>query len=274
MCRPKEPRYFDSDLKLPKSARKRELNSYLKLFSRAGSNSQVVGEASTTYLYSIEAVRNILAFNPEARLIACVRNPIDMAMSLHAYAYQEMREDVADFETAWHLQGKRERGKSLPKGAYEPKFMLYGAFCKLGEQLQRVYSLASREQVHVVVFDDFRVATRREYRKLLRFLGLADDGQTTFPVLNATGLPRNRRYHRIVSKLYAARQSLPIPEIGSHLISKIARLNHRPGRSQAIAAPCRRELVEYFKDDVKLLSELLRRDLTSWLAEKDSTVRR
>jgi hypothetical protein len=266
MCTPKEPCYFDKDLPWPDSPRSE--TEYMRLFEPANGGHLIVGEASTNYLYSQVAVRNILRFNPEARFIAMVRNPIDMAMSLHSYSLQELTEDVEDFEAAWRLQDERRQGRRLPTVNYQPDFVLYGPFCRLGEQLQRLYGQVERSRVHVVVFDDLCADAAGVYRGTMAFLGLQDDGRKVYPTRNVTGVPRFKAVHRLLASLLALRQSLPLPRLGLDVFSRLKRLNVAAGARKGISADFRRELSEYFRSDVELLSALIERDLTSWLRSK------
>ena len=104
MCPEKEPHYFNTDLNY-KRGKSDDLEEYLNLFSGA-TEEKIVGEASVWYLYSKEAVRNILEFNPNAKFIIMVRNPIKMAPSLHQQLFYNGRETEKDFNKAWCLQTK------------------------------------------------------------------------------------------------------------------------------------------------------------------------
>lgn len=263
MCTPKEPCYFDKDLPWPDSPRS-EIE-YMRLFDGAKSRHRVIGEASTNYLYSRVAVGNILAFNPDARFIVMLRNPIDMAMSLHSYSFQELTEDVEDFEAAWRLQGERRERRCLPTVNYHPDFVLYGPFCRLGEQLQRLNSQVDRGRIHVVVFDDLRLDPAGVYRAVLGFLGLQDDGRKIYPAKNVTGVPRFKVIHRLLAILLAIRQLAPVPRLGLDVFDRLKRLNIVAGPRRGISAEFRQELCAYFRPDVELLSALIDRDLTPWL---------
>jgi hypothetical protein len=266
MCTPKEPCYFDNDLPWPDSPRSD--SEYLRLFEPANGRHLVVGEASTNYLYSQVAVGNILGFNPEARFIAMIRNPIDMAMSMHSYSFQELTEDVEDFEAAWRLQEERRAGRRLPTVNYQRDFVLYGPFCRLGEQLQRLYRQVERSRVHVVVFDDLNADPAAVYRETLGFLGLKDDGRKIYPARNVTGVPKFKSVHRVLASLLALRQSLPVPRLGLDVFRRLKRLNVAAGAREGISAEFHRELADYFRPDVELLSGLTDRDLTPWLQPK------
>src|SRR5271155_1273220 len=65
-------------------------------------------------LSSSEAVRNILSYQPKARFIVTVRNPVEMAPALHGEMLFSGHENVHDFSAAWDLQGERRQGRQLP----------------------------------------------------------------------------------------------------------------------------------------------------------------
>ena len=76
----KEPNFFNSDDNLGISG----LTEYEALFRDARVSHTAVGEASVWYLSSPVAVQNILRFEPEARFIVLLRNPIEMAVAMHS----------------------------------------------------------------------------------------------------------------------------------------------------------------------------------------------
>lgn len=96
----KEPHYLSTDL-----ANRSVTNAaqYEKLFQNVSDVHIAVGEASTWYLYSINAVSNIELAYPDARYIVITRNPVDMAHSLYHHNLRVLREDRATFEEAWSL---------------------------------------------------------------------------------------------------------------------------------------------------------------------------
>lgn len=68
---------------------------------------KIVTEASTDYLYSRAAVPGILNYSERPRFIATVRNPVDMAPSLHSHLVFNVEEDIKEFEHAWSIHGLR-----------------------------------------------------------------------------------------------------------------------------------------------------------------------
>src|SRR2546429_216975 len=80
MSKPKEPHHFGRDLEIrvrPYASRE----SYLRLFE--GVDADHAGDASVLYLYSSTAPDEILALNPDARIIIMLRDPLEMIPSLH-----------------------------------------------------------------------------------------------------------------------------------------------------------------------------------------------
>lgn len=263
MSNPKEPCYFDVDLPFPGSPRSDA--EYMRCFKGATDAHLVVGEASTNYLYSRVAVQRALQFSPDARFIVMVRNPIDMSRSLHAYSVQELVEDIEEFEVAWRLQDRRRLGLSLPPVSYQRDFVLYGDFCRLGEQVSRLFKIVPRELVHVVIFDDLVLDPLRTYRNTLDFLGLPYDGRTDFDARNVTGVVRSRTLRRAMMQLLAWRQRIPVRRFGFGFFNRMIEFNLGNGPRRGLDPDFFAELAAYFRPDVELLSELLERDLTAWL---------
>src|SRR5262245_23105956 len=84
MCA-KEPHAFGRDLDSNGTGRFeefRELDRYLRLFEKAGAAKRV-GDASPFYLYSRSAPAEIKSFDPEAKIIIVLRNPVDMVYSVY-----------------------------------------------------------------------------------------------------------------------------------------------------------------------------------------------
>jgi len=192
----KEPNFFNTDDRWTVT---RTLRQYEALFRNAGPDHIAVGEASAWYLFSREAVPNILGYCEDPRFLVMVRNPIEMAYSLHQQELYSGNEHIKDFQTAWALQSERAQGREISRFCVEPKRLLYGPVCKLEEQLERLYTLVPKEKVLVIVLDDVKMNPRREYLKVLEFLGVPDDGRTNFPVYNPAKEHRSLFMGRIIA---------------------------------------------------------------------------
>lgn len=264
----KEPHYFNTDI--PKARGFNKLERYLELYKPCKSKHIAVGEASVWYLYSNDALDNIYQFNPNAKIIIMVRNPIDMAYSLFSQLRYNLEEDQESFENAWHLQKIRKQGKKLPILTREAKFVQYGQVCKLSKQIERAYSIFPKEQIKVIIFDDFVADTRHIYQETLSFLGLNDDGKTKFPVINESNIYNIKWLQKFIYRppkflaMFFNRWK-PIRDITNFLVEQIKKWNSTNVKRPPLSDNFRQELADYFRDDVKKLSQLLDRDLTHWL---------
>ena len=267
MSTPKEPCYFAKDLLYPTSPR--NIEEYMQCFVGSRGDHKIIGEASVDYLYSKVAVDNVLAFNPDARFMVMVRNPIDMARSMHSYSFQTLEENVEDFELAWRLQDDRVAGRALPVTCAQRDFLLYGRYCKLGEQLQRLLSKVSLDRVHIVVFDDMLRDPGATYLSALNFLDVPTDGRSNFESRNITKSHKSKLIHKLTWSLAVLRRQIPVRSFGIPLINRLNSLNLAGAKRFTLSPSFQAELAEYFRSDVNLLSSLLGRDLSPWLVSRN-----
>jgi hypothetical protein len=262
---PKELHFFNEDFT---NRHTTHLEDYLRRFAEAGGSHKAVGEGSVFYLSSSVAVRKILAFQPEARLIVMLRNPVDMAYSYHSQAVYSFGETERDFEKAWRLQDERERGHNLPRFCKEPKTLMYRDLCKLGEQVERLYQAIPAERVKVVFFEDFTSDTRKTYAEALDFLRLDPDGRVSFRQVNANKalkalwLERLTHYGsalwRPVKRTLGVRARLGVAP-------RLKRANTVAKKRKPLSPQFAAELKSFFRADVHKLSALTGRDLSHWL---------
>jgi hypothetical protein len=260
----KEPHFFGSDLSSTKFVRdKRE---YLDLFADVD-GARILGEASVYYLYSRMAAREIFEFNPSARILILLRNPVDMIYSLHSQALSSAYEDILDFSEALEAEEDRARGERIPDIADFPQGLLYGRIGMYAEQVRRFLDTFPADQVQVILFEDIKDDPDGVYLNVLRFLGVHDLGfRPEFRRIN-----ENRRLVSVGLEHFAKRrvklrESLKsaAPRVYSALYSAFHRLNARPARRQQMPQELRQRLVSRFAPDVATLSKILQRDLTSW----------
>jgi hypothetical protein len=197
-CTPKEPNFFNhdyTDRDTPTLAR------YLDYFAAAGPEHVAVGEGSTAYLHSTVAVAEILAFDPAARFLVMLRNPVQAAPACHAQALLNGSEDVADFRSAWDLQAQRRAGQRLPRGCREPKHLLYADYCRYAPQIERLVAAVPAAQRKLIVFDDFAADPARVYAEVLEFLALPPHQPADFVRINERRAIRHPRTYRALRQL-------------------------------------------------------------------------
>lgn len=243
----------------------RDRAEYLALFQGARAD-QVVGEACVFYLYSAEASERIHELNPAARILAMIRNPVDMIHSLHAKRLLNLSEDIPNFEKALDAEPARKAGKRMPANPRNVKALFYREIACYSEQLERYFSEFGRERVRVVVFDDFERDTARIYRDTLEFVGADPTVALQFDVVNANIRPRVAPLHHALTSptlIERAKRLVPRPLHGlaADLVHSMRRANEKPERREPMDPGLRRRLEADFAPEIERLSRLLGRDL-------------
>jgi hypothetical protein len=256
----KEPNFFNTDqLELHRPTRR----EYEKLFEPAQESHLAVGEASVRYLSSQVAVPAILEFQPDARFIVAVRNPIEMAFSLHKQWVFSGAENLTSFENAWRAQEDRAQGRRLPPLGYPNQ---YGEFCSVGKQIRRLYRLVDQARVRIVFLDDIRAEPASVYADVSRFLGVRDDHVPDFKMHNPS---QERKYpwlRQLSIRAGLLKRAVGIRR-GLGLIGALDNWNTTE-KGWTASSPMVAELKEYFRRDVAELEEITGRNLSSWLNDE------
>jgi hypothetical protein len=268
MPRLKEPRFFASDLRAQfepvKSGRlPTSLEEYLELFDEARLD-QRMGEASPSYLRSKVAAQAISEIQPDARIIAILREPASFVRSLHLQLVQDRVEQQNDLGMAVANEQITRDGRTVRR---------YSDHVRYVEQLRRYHAVFPPEQVLVLIYDDFREDNASTVRRVLRFLDVDDKLEIDSVEANPTVRVRSVRMHRAVHALYAGRG--PVLRGAKKTVKT---LTPRRLHGQALGAIRRRlvfgdppspddalmlELRRRFKGEVVALSDYLDRDLVS-----------
>ena len=267
----KEPRYFGDDLwdRFPhfKLFYRPTEQEYLSYFADA-KNEKRIGEATPNYLTSQTAAREIKEFNPSAQIIIMLRNPIDVLYAAHSQTLYDGTENICDFRIAIET-GQEERRRLAGKSnrSFVDKYY-YRELVKFTEQVKRYLDVFGRDNVHIIIFDDFKADTAGVYKDTLRFLDVDDSFEPEFKVINPNKVVRSKALRDFLRD-----PPLVVRKIGKRLVPKplrqqimkgFWRLNIKYVPRPPMDPELRRQLQEEFKTEVEKLSELLGRDLTHW----------
>jgi hypothetical protein len=275
----KEPEFFAGDMSRrfqpPRSgALPRTLDEYLSLFDGARQD-QRTGEASVFYLCSHVAAARIAEVQPDARIVAILREPASFLRSLHLQLLQAHVEAKQDLRKALSLEDSRRRGRRIPRRSYRPQALLYSEHVRYVEQLRRYHAVFPPEQVLVLIYDDFRRDNEATVRTVLRFLEVDDAVAIRAVDANHTVRVRSQQLDDMVHAVSVGRG--PLSRAAKASVKALA---PRGLRRRALQATRRRvvhadpsppdeglmvELRRRFKGEVVALSEYLGRDLvTLW----------
>jgi hypothetical protein len=207
----KEPWFFSSELSLREPPRPpgtgwtpHTLDEYLSMFAAADAD-QCVGEASVPYLWSRTAARRIAEAQPDARIVAILREPTSFLRSLHMQFVQTYIEPETDLRKALELEPARREGRHIPPNSYWPGATLYSDHVRYVEQLRRYRDVFAAEQVLVLIYDDFRRDNETTVRRVLRFLDVNDTAPIAVRQVNPTVGVRARRVHGLTHAIATGR---------------------------------------------------------------------
>ena len=243
--RRKELHYFDQYYE-------RGEDWYRAFFKGAGKQPGMVaaGEITPRYLYDPRVPARIHAFDPDLKLIAILRNPVDRAFSQYQFA-------IRDFH---------ERRPFARYAAEEEDVIGRGAYA---QQLARYFERFDRDRILVLIFEE--VMPRPDWldRELCRFLGIepghmANAGRpweaenAAYRVRHAAAFARLRRWG-VWCRARGLDQVVNA--------AKAAGLKERFGRGDPLPEldpTMRAELEARYAEDTAQLAGLLGRDLAVW----------
>ena len=243
--------------------------AYCELFAGAAEG-QLLGQMSGSYLLSARAVPNILKDNPNARFIVMLRNPVDMAHSLHSDLFRRHYEDESSLQKAWELQDARAADKRILAGWKKPKLLLYRERCSFAAQIERLFERVQRERLLVHVYEEFFADLRGSYLHTLAFLGLPDDGRRNFERIEEHAIPRSWLLNRLLyrppfplNRLYPSLKRA-LNAFGLRPFAAAVRANRRTEKFASLDASFRRQLEAEFRPDVARLEAILGRSIDVW----------
>jgi hypothetical protein len=276
----KEPQYFARNPDPPsnldsfdRTGRHTEtLEQYLSLFVGARDD-QLIGDASTFYLWSHRAPARIAEAQPGARIVAILREPASFLHSLHLQMLQNNTETVKDLRRALALEADRRQGRHIPPHAHWPEALMYSERVRYVEQLRRFGALFGSDQLLVLIYDDFRADNEGTLRTVLRFLGVDESHRRESVNANPTVQVRSVRLHTLFRDVRGGRgpgaravrttvKGLTTRRLRRSLLYPLRRrLSYR--EPPPPDAELMDELRARFRGEVEALSEYLGRDLVA-----------
>lgn len=249
-----------------------DLDRYLALFAGARPK-QICGEASSCYILYPDSLTDILDFSPTAKIIAMIRNPVDMILSYHDHKVYSFQEDMADFATAWSISRERAAGRCVPPNCTAPEQLNYRWVARLGSKLKSIVALVPEAQRHTILFDDLVADPERVYGETLRFLGVRPWPIAEFARKNPRkthrwpGAAQLAMYPPFPFDVVKKQLKRLLGPRGKDLGRQLYELAATPVKPHRPPAPLRRELARELAEEISLIESLVGRDLGHWRRE-------
>jgi hypothetical protein len=265
--RQKDLAYFGADLH--RSRPRESLEQYLSYYAPASAD-QRAGEVCVWYLYSAAATHELKEFCPDAPIFIMLRNPVDLAYSQHSQLVYSHDEDIRDFGEALDAEPQRARGERIAHatGNRPAEGLLYTWLGRYSEHVARYIEVFGQENVHVIVYDDFRADTPGVMRGVFTTLGVDPEPGIEFEIVNGNKVPRSDAAQRWLRtpppRLEAAFRRLTPSSLHGRVVPYLVQLNTRYQARAALDPKLRVRLENALREDVERLSDILDRDLTGW----------
>lgn len=266
----KELHYFGSDLRMKERITQDE---YLNKFQNAG-DEKLIGEASVWYLFSKNAAKELKEFSPDSKIIIMLRDPVEMLHSLHSQHLFNANEDVKDFEKAISLDTERRKGNKLPDSLDYLELPLYRDTAMFAEQVKRYLTIFGKENVRIILYEEFKENTAKAVNETIAFLGLKEDSSIKFELINPNKKIRFLKLHRLL-KYPSARLKkvirivLPVKKLRHELMVLLFKTTTLETKRKKMDEKLNNELKISFSDDIKKLGKLINRDLSKWMTKNN-----
>lgn len=226
-----------------------------------GAGGRVAGEACEEYLSSAEALRRIHDYAPEMRLICCLRNPYERALS------------------SWRFFGRNGLGEAtlVAQAARHPAVIEGGYYAT---HLRLASSLFPGNQILTFFFEEVASDPRAVTRRLYEFIGVDPDffPESLHQRINANGRARSPALARLVHDLHV--HTWGTSRMISNAVGQLKRIaplrklvqtalyaeerQSLPWRDLLFEFPA--EVIARYEREISDLERMLGRDLSSWHA--------
>ena len=257
----KEPRFLIKDLvenRLHNGVWNWE--EYQSLFDKV-TDEKAIGESTVLYLYYFkEAIKNIkYRLDEDVKIIIMLRNPVDRAFSAYTHVARSVKEQLS-FEEALGIEHERlELDSTLtPMVMYKDMGLYYN--------MVKAY-FDNFEDVHIIMYEDFKSDTEKVVKKTLEFLGVDSrvslDTESRYNVGGKSWKTPLLKYFfmqdNLVKKVFRMIFSFSLRKKVRIFLESILKQNAKP-----INTKTRKNLVMFFKEDVSRLEQLLQINLKHW----------
>jgi len=245
----KEPHFFAFDA-VPYLNPIRNKEMYLNLFEKVG-DEKFLGEGSTHYLSYLDAPKLIHKVSPHAKIIIGLRDPVDRLVSHYL-----LRKHAERFRLLFHEQIQRELKFSNSTKEMFPIMK----FSKYAEDVKRYLDIFGKNQVKIIIFEEFVKDPKKTVEDILRFLGLnqslANFKDDVYNQYVGRAVPRGKLSQLILDKSAKSKIIKKIIPYSTRRFLENKTLTKKEPKPKIDQAD-RELLIDFYKDDVKKLENLL-----------------
>ena len=258
MSSQKEPDYF-SDKAIHEQGmyyaknRVDTLDKYESLFVQK--ESVVYGEASVSYLFYENVAEDIKKYNPNAKIIIMLRNPIERAFSHYLMDYRLGL--ISDsFENVLAKISKHKNAHLF--------YQQYIEVSKYAKQIQRYLVFFEKDNILFIDYEDFKINVSKTVDQVYNFLHISTEFAADINTKHNTfTMPKNKVIRLIYSFVFLRKiLTFLFP---TYLVKNIRFLLFKSDKKPELLKETRSLLKRIFNDDIKNLEEVLSKDYSKWI---------
>ncbi|MBT3421774.1 MAG: hypothetical protein HN921_06965 [Bacteroidetes bacterium] len=232
----------------------KEEKYYNQLFEKAKTET-AIGECSTSYLFSDVAAKNIKEFNPEAKIIAILRNPTERIYSHYlmglrfGYTTKNFREAIEEDSQ------QTQKGWGISK--------LYIELGMYARQLERYFNIFPKEQIKIYLNEELKNNPQEVISDICTFLEVEDFELDLSQKHNIASIPKNKMLNKFMyqSGLKNAVDGI-LPKT---LKSKLKLFFYETKEVIPINEKDKEFVKAIYKQDITETAKLINKNLENWL---------
>jgi hypothetical protein len=223
---------------------------YLELFEGA-KEEKILGEASTTYLSDPEVSHKIHNINPRAYILISLRDPVERAFS-HYLMHIRTTWLTSSFNDELKKSLSSDLNLSIPHLKLE-----HGLYF---DDVKRYLDIFGTKQVKIIIFEEWATNIEQTIQEILIFLGLTISKIYVNPMIHN----EYEMFRGKISKHILRNKTIGIIAKATMTKSQrdyIRNKLYKKGKKPKMDETDRKILIDYYKDDVRKLENLLGRKL-------------
>lgn len=254
------------------------IDYYLKTYFSGVKDEKMVGEATPTYFLLPYVAKRIYDFNPDMKIIFCLRNPVERAFSgwsmrvnngTEHLPFKEAMEE--NFKQRQHLKFEtEEEGRVWQEDMLrddrleETGSRTYLEGGMYSYNLKAYLKYFPQEQIKVIFMEDLQKDVRKTMKEVYAFLGVDPD----FVIPN---IEKKNTYKKSKIKLLdpILGKNKKLSKVIANMLpgavkKKVLDTMYVEGSKKKITPEDKQIAYGYFKEDINELERLLKKDLSHW----------
>ena len=256
----KEFGYFSDDKEYAK-----DFTSIQKKYFKNAAPEKILIAKNTLLYYKEKGLERLKKHNPEAKIEIILRHPVDRTYSAYLMELNNGSINTAFADIAELLDDS-------PNHLNDWRYTLLIGMSRYVDHLKNVYKYFPKEQVSIVLYDDFSKDPVNICRSIFERLHVDPSFVPNTSIKhNETKMVPSFRYARIIKRLLRNDNSIKrlartfIPDHSAHTVGEmLRRVNRKESNHPEMNIETRNVFLKYFEPLNEQLSELTKLDLSSW----------